>query len=298
MPEVEDLATLGPGLNPEPDRERTLLIGDLTSQVELARARGYNLQHIIEASSLYPRDILAMLEGRDSHRVPKSGLMAARDAVHELARSGVRFGSSYEPSEAVSVDSTRLLQNRIDVVQRSMDKLLDVVAQAKPPAADGAVADLAKSISDQLKGASLLSRDLTAPVMLPTAQQMQVRLVPSHQLDRLHEYQGDASIIFTFAGLFLGAVLGVFTNLQTGGKAGSSTGFFVVLFGVLAIATAVYGALIKYRAAQLRKDIESGGRPTKDEAARVLPELTSAVVAVTSTQAEVESPGRGANCAR
>ncbi len=79
------------------------------------------------------------------------------------------------------------------------------------------------------------TKELTAPVLLPSPQDIEVRLVASHSLDRLEEYRADESLYFLLIGLFGGAVLGILSNWFTN-ETLTMTRFsivFIIFLGIL-----------------------------------------------------------------
>jgi len=119
------------------------------------------------------------------------------------------------------------------------------------------------------------SQQLRAPVILPSAKQMEVKLIPSLSFDRLQEYRQEENKWSSFAMLFLGAVLGMVTNLATGGSVSPGTGVIamVLLFCAAIMGAAAWGQ--RRRAVRITAEIshdaaapqgaalaENDGRPT------------------------------------
>lgn len=78
--------------------------------------------------------------------------------------------------------------------------------------------ELDRRLGDMLKTANRAvgrSEELTARVILPQQEDMDVRLVPSHSLERLEEYRSDENIAYLLIGLFGGAILGILGNWVT-----------------------------------------------------------------------------------
>ena len=59
---------------------------------------------------------------------------------------------------------------------------------------------------------------LTANVILPAPEDMQVRLVSASALERLDEYRGNENKWFAWMGIFIGSTLGLLINVVTGGS--------------------------------------------------------------------------------
>jgi uncharacterized ubiquitin-like protein YukD len=104
--------------------------------------------------------------------------------------------------------------------------------------------DLIESLKAMIKQQAEGKRpivELTAPVELPTADQMKVKLVPSHLLSQLEETRSDENYWSSVGWAFLGAVLGVIVNWATAEQMAftrSSLIIIIVLFisGALAFA--------------------------------------------------------------
>jgi hypothetical protein len=60
-----------------------------------------------------------------------------------------------------------------------------------------------------------VSKELKAPIIFPTPEDLTVKLVPSHLLDQLEEYRTDETTVFLLIGVFFGAILGILVNWAT-----------------------------------------------------------------------------------
>lgn len=116
------------------------------------------------------------------------------------------------------------------------------------------IAQSMSQVQTQLAQAQRQTEGLTAPVIMPTPEDMQIRLVPTHWLHRLEEYRADEGIALTAAGLFVGAILGILVNWATNEQ-------FVVtrfsqvlmgLFAVLAVSLVLWVARTRRRATMIR----------------------------------------------
>ncbi len=140
------------------------------------------------------------------------------------------------------------VQAQLQDMQRTVEEM-SVRLQAQKPAGvpagsvDHALIGEIEDLKEQLNAAN---QTLTAPVLFPTAQAMSVRLAPVHQLDSLDEYRGDESKLLAVFGVFVGAILGVFVNVATGGKMEAAAWIILVVFLVVA-------ALFGYAAWEVRK---------------------------------------------
>jgi transcriptional regulator with XRE-family HTH domain len=85
--------------------------------------------------------------------------------------------------------------------------------------------EISSAISEELQNAmdavsrlQTTSREITAPVTLPSSDDLTVSLVPSSVLERLEEYRSEESKWLSGLGIFIGAMLGIFINVATGGS--------------------------------------------------------------------------------
>ena len=113
------------------------------------------------------------------------------------------------------------------------------------------VQDLQTSIAEL----QATSKEITAPVALPSKQQLEVRLIPTTSFERLEEYRAEENKWFTWAGIFLGAVIGVFINLVTGGQATATTWIVAATFLVMVVFSGVSALSYSQRAKNLRDEI-------------------------------------------
>lgn len=113
------------------------------------------------------------------------------------------------------------------------------------------IRDLQTSISEL----QATSQEITAPVALPSKQQLEVRLIPTTSFERLEEYRAEENKWFTWAGVFLGAVIGVFINLITGGEATVTTWIVSGTFLAMVIFSGVSARSYSQRAKNLRDEI-------------------------------------------
>jgi cbb3-type cytochrome oxidase subunit 3 len=103
------------------------------------------------------------------------------------------------------------------------------------------------------------SEDLTARVILPRQEDMDVRLIPSHSLERLEEYRSDENVAYLLIGSFSGAILGVLSNWLTSEDL-IITRFSIILMVILFIAmvaSVLWSRKIHQRAEVVRRQIFS-----------------------------------------
>ena len=108
---------------------------------------------------------------------------------------------------------------------------------------------------------------LTAPVRIPSQDQMEIKLIPTWSFDRLEEYRTDENKWYAIASLPFGAVIGILINLITGSEANQATWVALILFAVFGILSLWQALVLSKRAAQTKSEILSisSGRVARDE---------------------------------
>lgn len=99
------------------------------------------------------------------------------------------------------------------------------------------------------------SKKLAAPVILPNPKDMQVTLVSSSSLDRLEEYRNEENKWFSVLTLFVGSILGLLTNLVTGGSLTPSALVICVVFLIMAFFSGWSAFGFRARATAIRNRI-------------------------------------------
>lgn len=148
-------------------------------------------------------------------------------------------------------NSAEELGGDLEKLKKQVDDLQTAAAVSGKelrPIIDGLVAGMAETVDS----ASRAGERLRAEVLLPPAEDMAVRLVPSDSLDRLEEYRSDENKAYLFVGIFLGAVLGILSNWVTASafEITRVSGSFMMLFVVLA---ALAGAQARQAADRSRR---------------------------------------------
>jgi len=101
--------------------------------------------------------------------------------------------------------------------------------------------------------------EIRAPIMIPPMEDISVRLVPSHLLERLEEYRSDENKAYLLIGLFGGSILGVLGNWATNENF-TITRVSMVLIGImfcLTIACIWWAYRINQRASRVRDQMLS-----------------------------------------
>ncbi len=104
----------------------------------------------------------------------------------------------------VARDVAEDLGGDLDELRRQVDDLHEAAVSSEQL---GLIVNRLDEMGQTIESASRTSERLRADVVLPEAEEMAVRLVPSNSLGRLEEYRSDENKAYLFAGTFLGAVL-------------------------------------------------------------------------------------------
>lgn len=125
------------------------------------------------------------------------------------------------------------IQNSVDALSTETDEQVTNVS-GRSTTFDEEIRNLRETVN-RLKATS---HEITAPVALPSSDEMTVRLVPVNLLERLEEYRFDEAKWAAIQGVFFGAVLSLVVNMATGVNATSSTwGLLGLLFAMACLAS-------------------------------------------------------------
>lgn len=169
-------------------------------------------------------------------------------------------------NERYSVSLPGFQDTRIAALTRDLDAVRGQLASIQKEAStNAALTEQVKTLASLVEQVQAKSKELMAPVLLPPMEDMEVRLVASHSLERLEEYRSDENKYYLFIGLFGGAILGILANWFTSAQF-TITRFSVVFIALLAILTfaCVFMVMgISKRAKGLRtKMLSAEARPT------------------------------------
>lgn len=158
-----------------------------------------------EDASAKARELVAYMERHDrlqdlanlvQYQRP---LLEIEQRAKPLPAGGVT--SSTLDAEVLSIELTSLRQQLEEIQKEAVsDTQLEYRLQEILKTADRAVGQ---------------SEDLTARVILPRKEDMNVKLVPLHSFERLEEYRADENIAYLLIGSFGGAILGILSNWAT-----------------------------------------------------------------------------------
>jgi transcriptional regulator with XRE-family HTH domain len=160
--------------------------------------------------------------------------------------------------ETVSPDAVRELQVQIKDIQGSIEAISEKML--RDPLADFDVEALPfveeiQNARDSLRRLQSTSNQLMAPVSIPSSEDLTVRLVPSTLLERLEEYRAEENKWSSWLGVFVGAILGVFINLATGGTMTNQAWVVLAILTVVAVLVGRSAWAYRRRANTLRTEL-------------------------------------------
>lgn len=100
-------------------------------------------------------------------------------------------------------------------------------------------------------GGDVASGDSSVPIIMPNREDLAVRLVSQHSLDRLRDVESDRTLLDSILWSLVGGVIGFATNVITGNQSVSAAGYvFISMLGI----TLVGVILIRLRLGRRLKD--------------------------------------------
>jgi hypothetical protein len=100
----------------------------------------------------------------------------------------------------------------------------------------------------------------TARVIMPRQEDMSLRLVSEQAIRRLDESRSTSRFLFTVMATAIGGVVGFVTNVVTSGQDVDGTAWaFLLLLGLVALATGIYGSIVEHRERSVLKAMLDGG---------------------------------------
>jgi transcriptional regulator with XRE-family HTH domain len=94
-----------------------------------------------------------------------------------------------------------------------------------------------QKISEALSELKLPTQNLSAQIVLPPPEDMEVRLVSSTSLQQLEEYRSEENKWFSIMSIFIGALLGIAINVVTGGVMKTEALILVFVFIFFVVTT-------------------------------------------------------------
>jgi transcriptional regulator with XRE-family HTH domain len=159
---------------------------------------------------------------------------------------------------ALNPEAVKEIQVQVKDIQASIEALGSRIEHRVTVNEDKEASALFEELhnaKEALKRLRTTSREITAPVALPSSADLTVKLVPSTVLERLEEYRSEESKWLSVSGIFIGSILGIFINVATGGA--MSTQAWIIL-GVLLLMASFSGWTARSysrRAGSLKKQL-------------------------------------------
>jgi len=141
-------------------------------------------------------------------------------------------------------ETSEKFEGQLENVQKALDsvtKRLDTVSSQSSNTHDlkqelqNLKTEILETVKPQISQLEQTGKELSATVMWPSKRDMQIQLVNINSLDRLEEYRSNQGTWSAFAGLFLGAILGVLINWATGAAMTDAAWVLVIAFFVVSI---------------------------------------------------------------
>ncbi|MCB0172492.1 MAG: hypothetical protein KDJ97_18250 [Anaerolineae bacterium] len=211
-------------VSPQPVNENTgtekLQLDDLSKAIleiadDEARQQGH---HFIGTEHL----LLALTSQKEGNlrKVFSKLNLAARGLRNVLIRKRIGHFLSSEPYPTYHIDIQPVISSGPSERREVNDEIVALktqIEQLKEEQVSDRALPQFEEIIQKLEEITTKEqeRELNARIVLPPREDMSVKLVPSHSLERLEEYRGDESIAFLLIGLFGGAIMGVLINWIT-----------------------------------------------------------------------------------
>jgi hypothetical protein len=129
------------------------------------------------------------------------------------------------------------INKRVDELQSSLNAL---TKSLNKPDQQDALRQQILMMQEQLAQLQTASKDLTARVVLPPSEELEIRLLTTNSLDRLEEYRSNQNIWAGGIGLFGGAVMGIMVNFVTGAEVEKTAWVLVVAFVLVVVVFAYF----------------------------------------------------------
>lgn len=227
-----------------------LMLDDSTDELfRLAIAEASNMGHSYVGTEHLLLASILLGDSNSLTALRRLGLTPAqvrRQTRRVLEEPPVLRPTSFTLSSA-SLEAAESMFSKIDDLQSQVAELEGKLGDDAPIGVER-ISEIADSIEQS-------RRELTAPVTLPSIEDMSIRLVPSHRLERLEEYRADEGYALLAAGLFGGGLLGLLVSLATAEISSLSAPSIavLVLLLLLTVASAYWIHRIRSRVARIRE---------------------------------------------
>jgi len=255
--------------------DRATIVNDLPQVLRLTDTTLDGLLKLAGYAPLQPDEVSATYQ---FYRSGDGGVFATD---YNPRRQEILWATSWPPAMQEVSESTGIseLRTRLQDLESSMEAMRDEVEKAPLPAPQGetlAIREKLDYLEQTVSGVLAASQRISAPVILPPTEDLQVRLVAATSLVRLEEYRQEENKWFAVTGMFLGGILGMFVNWVTGGVMTPASWVLVVAFLVIAALAGYTSWQYHLRAAPLWKRILGEGAPIPQDETR--PDKTDRVL--------------------
>lgn len=210
-----------------------------------------------------------------AHRIVDALKLDSKQAIELLSLAGHDYSEEiipdnvYRPSGIVIDAPGKSISSKIDnvdykifreVLARSLESInqIDTKINATPASKNQelrAISSEIRTIRDDLSQMKIPSAHLSAPIILPPPEDMEVRLVSSTSLQRLEEYRSEENKWYSVTGIFMGAILGIAINVATGGIMTNNAWILVGTFVALTILTGITAIRYQNQGNRIRTQI-------------------------------------------
>lgn len=180
----------------------------------------------------------AIPTGQEVEKIIEALKLSDTEASQLRSSSGnpqsIETVAEFVPEKQIAgADLTREFSTQILDLRNSIASLAE---QYKPASGNDELASTISDMQGAIADLQKTSQGITAPVSLPSKEELQVSLISTVNFERLEEYRSGENKWFSFGCLFSGAICGILINLVTGASANSNTwivgGTFLVM-GIL-----------------------------------------------------------------
>lgn len=197
------------------------------SQTDLANYFGYPRRTIVdwEIGKTLPRqnEILQIAKEAGLSKNYTNYLLelAGHKPVSATASDSTASDSSAIPESPAYPESLREIQIQVKDIRDSIKVLGSKLEEKAVTGHDEISLTISEELQNAMDAVSRLqttSLEITAPVTIPSSDDLTVSLVPASFLERLEEYRSEESKWLSGLGIFAGSILGIFINVATGGS--------------------------------------------------------------------------------
>lgn len=201
--------------------------------------------------------------------LPSQAVDLLRQAAtgQHISRSALQSAMNQEKQEKTETQRVideiiqlAALQAQISDAQLTATRIEARVSSVDQNQIQSSTGDQEPTISEELQflkqtilNMQATAQELTAPVHIPSRESMGVQLIPSDVVYRLEEYRSDETKWFSWFGVCIGSIIGVFVNVATGGEMKTDAWIILAVFAVAAILTGLSGWQAGQRGKALRQ---------------------------------------------